>query len=447
MTLLAINWSEAGVKAGQFILSFSIIVVLHEMGHFLPAKWFKCRVEKFYLFFNPYFSLFKKKIGETEYGLGWIPFGGYVKISGMIDESMDKEQLNQPPKPYEFRSKPAWQRLIIMLGGVTVNLFLGFFIYVMMLWYWGETYVPTSKLQYGIATDSLGRSIGLHDGDKIAGLDGTYKENFLQIPAYIVIHRVRSIQVEREGRKMDIAVPEDFASKALHLKDISFIMPRKPFTAIDTVLKGKAADKAGLMKNDRVLAINDTAVSRFYNDFITQVPKYKNSTISMRILRGTDTLTKQILVPAEGLIGIGAGGTLPIDTVSYSFLASIPAGLRSSINTLESYWLQIKLIFSKGVKASESVGSVISISKMFPNKWDWQDFWALTAFFSLVLALMNVLPIPALDGGHAMFTLYEMISGRKPSDRFIEYSQMAGMVLMFGLMAYALGLDIFRLFK
>ena len=447
MTLLAINWSEAGVKAGQFILSFSIIVVLHELGHFLPAKWFKCRVEKFYLFFNPYFSLFKKKIGETEYGLGWIPFGGYVKISGMIDESMDKEQLNQPPKSYEFRSKPAWQRLIIMLGGVTVNLFLGFFIYVMMLWYWGETYVPTSKLTYGIATDSLGRSIGLRDGDKITGLDGTYKENFLQIPAYIVIHRVRSIQVEREGRKIDLTVPEDFASKALHLKDIYFILPRRPFTAIDTVIKGKAADKAGLVKNDRVLAINDTAVTPYYNDFIAQIPKYKNSTVSMKILRGTDTLTKQIHVPNEGVIGVGAAGTLPRDTVSYSFLASIPAGLRFSLNTLESYWLQIKLIFSKGVKASESVGSVISISKMFPNQWDWQGFWELTAFFSLVLALMNVLPIPALDGGHAMFTIYEMISGRKPSDRFIEYSQMAGMVLMFGLMAYALGLDIFRLFK
>ena len=447
MTFLAINWSEAGIKAGQFILSFSIIVVLHELGHFLPAKWFRCRVEKFYLFFNPWFSFFKKKIGETEYGLGWVPFGGYVKISGMIDESMDKEQLNQPPQPYEFRSKPAWQRLIIMLGGVTVNLLLGFFIYAMMLWFWGETYIPTSKLKYGIATDSLSRSIGLRDGDKILGIDGRYVEKFRLIPTDIVLHRVSTIQVEREGKQVDVQVPADFASQVIHRKNLSFITPRMLFSGIDTVIKGKAADKAGVMKGDRILAINNVPLSPYYNDFSTQVPKYRNSTIAMQLLRGSDTVTKQVSVPAEGVIGIGPVSTLPEDTLTYSFLSAIPAGLNLSWDTIESYWLQLKLIFSKGVKTSESLGSVISIGKMFPNQWDWRSFWALTAFFSLILAFMNVLPIPALDGGHALFTLYEMISGRKPSDKFIEYSQMAGMVLMFGLMAYALGLDIFRLFK
>ncbi|MEJ7740376.1 MAG: RIP metalloprotease RseP [Chitinophagaceae bacterium] len=449
MTLLAINWGEVGVKAGQFILSFSIIVVLHELGHFLPAKWFKCKVEKFYLFFNPWFSLVKKKVGETEYGLGWVPFGGYVKISGMIDESMDKDQLKQPPQPWEFRSKPAWQRLIIMVGGVTVNLALGFLIYAMMLWYWGDSYIPTNKLKYGIATDSLAQSIGLRDGDKILGVDGKYIEKFRKIPLEVILKDAKTFEVDRNGDKLTIPIPEDFASKLIRYKAIGFIDVRIPFDGLDTVVKGSAAEKAGLMKYDKIVSVNGIRTF-FYNDFKREVPRNRNKEIQLVVVRGQDTLMKKANIGADGQLGIlpvQPKDSIEINTTRYSFFESIPAGLAKSVETLQSYWLQLKLIFSKKVKTSESLGSVISIGNMFPAEWDWQSFWALTAFFSLVLALMNILPIPALDGGHALFTLYEMISGRKPSDKFIEYAQMGGMILMLGLMAYALGLDIFRLFK
>ncbi|ULQ53300.1 RIP metalloprotease RseP [Flavihumibacter fluvii] len=449
MSLLAINWAEAGVKAGQFILSFSIIVILHELGHFLPARWFKCRVEKFYLFFNPYFSLFKKKIGETEYGLGWIPFGGYVKIAGMIDESMDKEQMKLPPQPFEFRSKPAWQRLVIMLGGVTVNLVLGFLIYACMLWYWGESYVPTNKFTYGIATDSLAQSIGLKDGDKVLRVDGEYFDRFNKIPLKVVLGGAKTIEVERNGQPVTITIPEDFAAKLIHFKTINFIDMRMPFLAIDSVVDTAAAGRAGLRKNDRILSVNGTPVP-FYHEFRKQIQASKNKDVQLVVARDNDTLNLTAKIGAAGTIGlypVSAKDKFEIKEINYGFFEAIPAGLKKSVETLEGYWLQLKLIFSGKVNTNESLGSVISIGKMFAPVWDWQQFWSLTAFFSLVLALMNILPIPGLDGGHALFTVIEMVSGRKPSEKFLEYAQMAGMVLLLGLMAYALGLDIFRLFK
>ncbi|GAB2653213.1 RIP metalloprotease RseP [Flavihumibacter cheonanensis] len=449
MIFLAINWAEVGVKAGQFILSFSIIVILHELGHFLPARWFKCRVEKFYLFFNPWFSLFKKKIGETEYGLGWVPFGGYVKISGMIDESMDKEQMNQPPKPYEFRSKPAWQRLIIMVGGVIVNLILGFLIYAMTLWYWGESYVPTNKFTYGIATDSLAQSIGLRDGDKLVSVDGEYIDRFNKIPLRVILNGAKTFEVERDGKPVTISIPESFAADLIHYKAISFIDMRVPFLGLDSIADTSAAMKAGLRKGDQILTVNNQPVP-FYHTFRQLIQKSKEKTIAMQVLRGTDTLQLNAAIPKTGTLGvypISWADKFEVKEVKYGFFEAIPAGFKKSIETLTSYWLQLKLIFSGKVNTNESLGSVISIGKMFAPVWDWQQFWALTAFFSLVLALMNILPIPGLDGGHALFTIYEIISGRKPSDKFMEYAQMVGMVLLLGLMAYALGLDIFRLFK
>lgn len=449
MTFLAINWAEAGVKAGQFILSFSIIVILHELGHFLPARWFKCRVEKFYLFFNPWFSLFKKKIGETEYGLGWVPFGGYVKISGMVDESMDKEQMKLPPKPYEFRSKPAWQRLIIMVGGVIVNLVLGFFIYAMMLWYWGESYVPTNKFTYGIATDSLAQSIGLRDGDKILGVDGEYIDRFNKIPLRVILTGAKTFEVERDGKPVTIQIPESFAADLIHYKAINFIDMRVPFLGIDSIADTSAAMRAGMQKNDIILAVNNKPVP-YYHEFRQIIQKNKEKTIELQVLRGTDTMLVKADIPKAGTFGIyplSFADKFEVKEVTYGFLEAIPAGLKKSRETLSSYWLQLKLIFSGKVNTNESLGSVISIGKMFAPVWDWQQFWGLTAFFSLVLALMNILPIPGLDGGHALFTVYEMVSGRKPSDKFMEYAQMVGMVLLLGLMAYALGLDIFRLFK
>ena len=450
MTLLAINWAETGIKAAQFVLSFSIIVVLHEMGHFLPAKWFKCRIEKFYLFFNPWFSLVKKKIGETEWGLGWIPFGGYVKISGMIDESMDKEQLKLPAQPWEFRSKPAWQRLIIMVGGVTVNLILGFFIYAMMLWHWGDEYIPTNTLKYGISVDSLSQSIGLKNGDQVLSVDGKYVEKFRTIPLNIILRHAKTIEVDRDGKKETISIPEDFAGKLIKFKDINFIGIRAPFEAVDSVVAGTAAAKAGLQKNDKIISYNGIS-NIFYSDFRTYVKLNRGKPMEMVALRGSDSLKLSLVISPEGVVGLYPKEVtkLPFESkkINYSLAASFPAGITKSKETLQNYWLQIKLIFSGKVNPSESVGSVISIANMYSAKWDWQGFWSITAFFSLALGLMNILPIPALDGGHALFTLIEMITGRKPSDKFIEYAQMAGMILLMGVMAYALGLDIFRLFK
>ncbi|QEC67509.1 RIP metalloprotease RseP [Panacibacter ginsenosidivorans] len=454
MTLLAINWGNTGMQALQFILSFSILVTLHELGHFLTARWFKCRVEKFYLFFNPWFSLWKKKIGETEYGFGWVPFGGYVKISGMIDESMDKEQLKLPPQPYEFRSKPAWQRLIIMLAGIVVNLILGFLIYAMMLWHWGEEYIPTNKMTYGIATDSLSQSIGLKSGDKILTADGQYIDKFDKIRMSVLLNSTKNLTVDRNGEKVNIAIPDDFSSNLIHFKDLGYIGLRVPFTSIDSLQSDtSAAAKAGLKENDKVLAVNGKPII-FFDEFRDEIVKNKKKTVDLTILRGADTLPAKVLVPETGIIGIANNidehfldSAFEVKKIDYTFLTAVPAGFRKSYETLESYWLQLKLIFSGKVNPNESLGSVFSIGKMFDPKWDWQGFWGLTAFFSLVLALMNLLPIPGLDGGHALFTLVEMISGRKPSDKFMEYAQMVGMVLLLGLMAYALGLDIFRMFK
>jgi regulator of sigma E protease len=449
-TLLAIDWGTAGIKALQFILSFSIIVTLHELGHFVAARVFKCRVEKFYLFFNPWFSLWKKKIGETEYGIGWVPFGGYVKIAGMIDESMDKEQMKQPPKPYEFRSKPAWQRLIIMIAGVVVNLILGFLIYAMMLWHWGEEYIPTNQMTYGITADSLAQSIGFKNGDKIVSADGEYVDRFNKIQYAVVLNSAKTIQVQRNGQPVNIEIPEDFPGKLISYKDIDFISIRYPFNPIDsTVSDTTAAYKAGLRKGDEILSVNGTNFI-YFDEFAKLIKSNTNKIVSLKVLRGNDTSTIQLKVPATGRIGILKTNVEPffnVKKIDYTFLESIPAGFKKSWETLVSYWLQLKLIFSGKVNTNESLGSVISIGKMFPSQWDWQGFWALTAFFSLVLALMNILPIPGLDGGHALFTIAELISGRKPSDRFMEVSQMVGMVLLLGLMAYALGLDFWRLFK
>jgi regulator of sigma E protease len=435
------------VKAGQFILSFSIIVILHELGHFLPSKWFKCRVEKFYLFFNPWFSLLRKKIGETEYGLGWIPFGGYVKIAGMIDESMDKEQMKQPAQSWEFRSKPAWQRLIIMVGGVTVNLILGFLIYAMMSWHWGDEYIPTDKLSYGIATDSLARSIGFRDGDQIVDVDGKYIDDFKKIPLKVLLYGSKAIRIKRDGKDSVIEVPADFAGKVIKYKAIGFISPRTQ-ARIDSVVAGSTAANLGFRKGDHLVAVDGQSV--YFNDVRKYVQSRKGQTVQLSYTRGRDTMNVSVLVPQNAILGFYY--TLDFDqldkkVIKYSFFESIPAGISKSYQTLESYWLQLKLIFSGKVNTNESLGSVISIGKMFAPVWDWQSFWQLTAFFSLALALMNILPIPGLDGGHVLFTLAEMVSGRKPSVRFMEYAQMAGMILLFGVMAYALGLDLFRLFK
>jgi regulator of sigma E protease len=450
ISILAIDWHVFGVKAGQFILSFSILVVLHELGHFLPAKWFGCRVEKFYLFFNPGFSLFKKKIGETEYGLGWVPFGGYVKISGMVDESMDKEQMKLPPQPWEFRSKPAWQRLIIMLGGVTVNVVLALIIFVGITWVWGEEFLPPQNARYGLATDSLGKSMGIVDGDIVTKVDGVPVRDESRVPFEIMSREPQKITVLRNGSEQELAVPKGMVSSLNQSRGGGFVSLRFP-GIINAFASSSNAEKAGLQKGDRLVAI-DSVATPFYQDFQREVRKRKGRTAAVRVARGSDTMSITVPVSEEGVIGIAAQVNMDslgmhTELKKYSFGEAIPAGMRRCWTTLSNYMTGLKQLFTGKAKAKDSLGSVISIGSVFPGQWDWESFWTLTGIFSIILAFMNVLPIPALDGGHALFTLYEMITGRKPGDKFMEYAQMVGMVLLLGLMAYALGLDIWRLFK
>lgn len=450
MFLLAIDWNIVGVKAGQFILSFSILIVLHELGHFIPAKLFKCRVEKFYLFFNPWFSLFKKKIGETEYGIGWIPLGGYVKISGMVDESMDKEQMKLPPQPWEFRSKPAWQRLIIMLGGVTVNVILALIIFIFITWVWGDKYVPVSNLKYGVYADSLGKKIGVQDGDKIIAVAGKPVEKVGTVGSEIIMNEAKSITIERNGEKLELPIPEGFIQQLNANRLGGFTYVRFPYI-VDTVLKKAKVTEGKLQKNDVLVGFNGTPVI-YSTDYMKLAEGIKDTTAKLTFLRnGKDTITVQVYYDKKGISYIGykgMGDLLGTKHITYSFAEAIPAGIKKCWETLGRYIRNLKQLFtSSEVRVRDSLGSVISIGGIFPGVWDWQSFWTLTAIFSIILAFMNVLPIPALDGGHALFTLYEMITGHKPSDKFMEYSQMVGMILLLGLMAYALGLDIWRLFK
>jgi len=439
---------EILIKVLQFFFSLSILVIVHEFGHFIAAKAFKTRVEKFYLFFNPWFSIFKFKYGETEYGLGWLPLGGYVKIAGMIDESMDKDQLNKPPQPWEFRSKPPWQRLIIMLGGVTMNIILAIVIYIGMLVTWGDEYLPTSEVKYGIKVDSLAMETGLRDGDKILSIDNEYIENFNKIPEKIILDDAKTIQVDRDGEILNLNIPEGFLSRLIKHKSPDFISVRVPFEVADFT-KNSAAKKAGFMLDDKMLAINDQPTKYFY-DFFNELKLHKNEEITVTVLRKMDTIAIPVTVPEEGKLGIYQK---PLDNyfefskVSYSVGEAIPAGVVKAYKGVGNYLKQLKLLFNPEVKAYESVGGFITIGNIFPSKWHWQSFWTLTAFLSIMLAILNVLPIPALDGGHVMFLMYEIITRRKPSDKFMEYAQVTGMVILFALLIFANGNDIVKLFR
>jgi regulator of sigma E protease len=437
---------EILVKTGQFLLSISILVILHEFGHFIFAKIFKTRVEKFYLFFNPWFSLFKVKKGETEYGLGWLPLGGYVKISGMIDESMDKEQMKQPPQPHEFRAKKSWQRLLIMLGGVMVNFITALVIYSAILYVWGEQYLPNKSVEHGIVVDSIAYDMGLRNGDKIISLDGEEIDDFYSIVPDIVLENVKTIQIERNGNRREIPVSESLIPQLL--KSTEFINIRYPFY-IGAFGKNSGAEKAGLKLDDRVIGINGNS-AEYHDQFSKAIKQYKGQVVDLMILRNKDTLHIDVPVNEEGYIGVYASNPrtyFELEKVEYSLLASIPAGIDKGIETFGSYLKQLKLIFSPKTEAYKSLGGFITIGKIFPATWDWQAFWNLTAFLSIILAIMNVLPIPALDGGHVMFLLYEMVTGRKPSDKFLEYAQITGMIILLALLLFANGNDIFKLFN
>ena len=419
------------------------------MGHFLPAKWFKCRVEKFMLFFDAGFTLFKKKIGETVYGLGWLPLGGYVKISGMIDESMDKEAMKLPPQPWEFRSKPAWQRLIIMIGGVTMNGILAFFLFAVILQIWGDTTLPPQNVRYGIYADSLGRKIGLQDGDVIMTLDGKPVKSEPKVVVDIYTHEVKNLGVLRAGQMINIPVPPEFIGDLSHNHMDGFIELRVP-AIVDSITPSAVITNGKLQKGDRLISL-DSVATPFYDDFRSLAAKHKDETVDVGLIRGTDTLHVNAHLDSAGRIGFFADNNIEhfmtFVTRKYGFFESFPAGVREAVDVMNNYIAQLKILFTnKHVKTQDNLGSVISMGKAYAPVWDWESLWKLTAFLSVILGFMNILPIPALDGGHILFLLVEIVTGRKPGDKFLEYAQIAGMVLLLGLMAYALGLDVFRLF-
>ncbi len=434
------------IKIAQFLLSLSILVFLHEMGHFLFARIFRTRVEKFYIFFNPWFSLFKRKIGETEYGLGWLPLGGYVKISGMIDESMDREQMKLPPQPWEFRSKPAHQRLLIMIGGVLVNFVLALAIYATTLYVWGDRYLPVQNAKYGIMCDSLALSIGLQNGDHIVSLDNRKVEDFNSIFHDLIVDNASSIQVERNGELLSIAIPEDIIAPLL--KSTDFIEPRFPFY-VDDFSKESPAREAGIRVDDRIVGVNGQKIE-FWDEFRDRVQDLDGKEIVVTVLRDGESLDYSMTLTDEGKIGVFPVGDLArfftLKTTEYTFMEAIPAGIGKGFRTAVSYLKQLKLIFIPKTRAYESLGGFIKIGSFFPGVWDWEIFWSMTAFLSIILAIMNLLPIPALDGGHVMFLLYEMVSGRKPGDRFLEYAQITGMLILLALLLYANGNDVIQLF-
>jgi regulator of sigma E protease len=436
------------IKTAQLLLSLSILVIIHELGHFIAAKAFKTRVEKFYLFFDPWFSLFKFKKGETEYGVGWLPLGGYVKIAGMIDESMDTEQMKQPAQSWEFRAKPAWQRLIIMLAGVIMNIVLAIGIYIVTLAAWGEEYLPTSEVKYGITVDSLGYEMGLRNGDKVLTVDNQVVEDFSKIPGHILLEKAKTIQVERDGKPFNVNIPDGFLSKMIKSQSADFIGVRMPFEVADFA-KQSTGKEAGIKVGDKIIGL-DTLSTPYFDIFRTELQNHKNQQVTVVVLRGVDTLNFAVKVPEKGLIGIAPKPPAEYFKLSerhYNIIQAVPAGFVKTWKGINNYWKQLKLIFSRDVKAYESVGGFITIGKIFPSTWDWEAFWALTAFLSIMLAILNVLPIPALDGGHVLFVLVEIVTGRKPSDKFLEYAQIVGMVLLFALLIFANGNDILRLFR
>ena len=441
---------EIIIKLSQFLLSLSLLIVLHELGHFIPSKIFKTRVEKFYLFFDVKYSLFKKQIGETEYGIGWLPLGGYVKISGMIDESMDKEQMALPPQPWEFRSKPAWQRLIIMLGGVTVNFILAFVIYIGMAYAYGEMYIANANIKEGYLIESKAMlAAGFKTGDKIIAVDGEKIERFdNSTNATIVMGK--EVLIERNGAEQLIKMPNDFIDQLSKEEKSPLVSLRMPF-AIGKVSSESA--NQNLKPKDILIALNGQK-TRYYDEAISILESNKGKTITGTVLRNQKEESVSLIVSKEGKLGIQRGGLdlksleelgyYKVSKQEFSFLESFPKGIEKGKDQLVGYGKQLKMIFSPSTGAYKQVGGFAAIFNIFPSSWSWETFWGITALLSIMLGVMNLLPIPALDGGHVLFLLYEMISGKKPSDKFLENAQMVGFILLITLLLFANGNDIYK---
>lgn len=442
---------EIAIKLSQFLLSLSILIILHELGHFIPAKLFKTRVEKFYLFFDIKYSLLKKKIGETEYGIGWLPLGGYVKISGMIDESMDAAQMALPPQPWEFRSKPAWQRLIIMLGGVTVNFILAFIIYIGMTFFYGEQYIANSQVKDGIwITNPVVEKAGLKTGDKLVSIDGEKVERFFESNEKILLSK--EIVVLRDGKEKKIHFPVNFIDQLMQGKRTSLLELRVPFIVMNSL--DNSPNKAIVKPRDIITSFNGKPV-KYADEIINAVDSLKGKTVPVLIKRDGKEIAANLTISDSAKLGILYANRIPYDDLEklglykiskedYGFFQSIPVGISKGFAQLSSYAKQLKAIFSPSTGAYKGVGGFAAIFNIFPNTWSWEAFWSITALLSIMLGVMNLLPIPALDGGHVMFLLYEMISGRKPSDKFLENAQMVGFVLLISLLLFANGNDIYK---
>ncbi len=433
------------IKFAQLFLSLTILITLHEFGHFFFAKKFKCRVDKFYLFFDflfPFaglmnFSLFKKKIGDTEYGLGWFPLGGYVQIAGMVDEQMDKESMEKEPEPWEFRAKPAYQRLLVMIGGILVNFILGIFIYWMILFVWGKEITPISQLKYGIECDSTALNMGLRNGDKILSVDNEPVNSLNRVTLNLIMNKSKSIQVERDGQKIDIPVTDNDISLILkRLKKSHFITVRTPIE-VDSIIEGSYAQNSGLASGDLIIGVNGKPI-QFYDEFHNELATVKGKSAELTVLRKLDTVRVTSKVSLEGSVGFfpNRAKYFPVETTTYGLFGALSQGFKDGMEALSMNVKQFVVIFT--VKdAHKSVGGFYSMYKSMPAKWNWHDFWSFTAFLSLVLAFMNFLPIPMLDGGYILFILIEMISRRKMPEKVIYYANYVGLVFILGLMIYA----------
>ena len=441
------------MKILQVILALSLLVVVHEFGHYLWARIFKIKVEKFYLFFDPFFSLFKykPKNSDTEFGIGWIPFGGYCKIAGMIDESMDKEQLAKPAEPWEFRSKPAWQRIFVMAGGVLNNFILAILIYWGVLYVWGEQYIKNQDVDTGVYVSELGKEIGFRNGDRIISFNGGEPiERFEDVVITLIRTQATYATVLRGEDTVTVEIDPSYIPTILSsLKSGRLFEYGIPFTIAEVPQESPNA-ASGLMQGDRIVAINNSG-SGMLMEVMESLQSFKNDSVVATVARGNELLYVPLSVDSLGRIGVIVNNNVSdfykTTRSNYSFFGALPAGIERAVVTVKNYWQELKLIFTPKTEAYKSVGSFIAIGKIFPDTWNWKIFWSITAFLSIMLAVLNLLPIPALDGGHILFTLYELITGRKPSERVLEIAQIVGMVILFGIMILAFGNDIAGLFK